>query len=178
MSGLTPLNAEGRLASAIRQARLAQADHLNAVLDIRDAKQLRLSTLQADLTEITTGSEAAASLFDLVLTQGEPPRLWIDGTTYVVMEPDPRSYRFIREGQDTREILLETRKRADMVEHIIQYMAHRIVERERNLVARPERTATVAGYSGLTLIATWFGGFVLGVVLLLAAGLGLGFLRL
>ncbi|WP_342641216.1 hypothetical protein [Rhodoligotrophos ferricapiens] len=178
MRGIDPARPGDRLDTAIRHARLAQADHLNAIFDIRDAKHLRLATLQAELAEIAAGSEPAAALFDLALTQGEPPRLWVDATSYVVMDPDPRTYRFLREGQDTREVLLETRDRAEIIEQITQYMAHRIVERERQLVPRPEPVINIKGYNALTLAAAWFGGLIFGVILLLTAGLILGFLRL
>ncbi len=178
MAGMQPLSEDRRLNAAVRQARLAQAEHLDAIFDIRDAKQLRLANLQGDLVAIADQDTEARILFDLTVTQGEPPRLWVDGTAYVVMEPDPRSFRFIQETQDSRETVLETRDRAAMVERVTEYMAHRIVDRERKLVVKRDRLRNGGRYSALMLAASWICGFAAGAILLLIFSVIGGFAHL
>ena len=175
MTGMAPVDNGSRLNTAVRQARLAQAAHLDAVFDIRDAKQLRLVNLLDELVAITAESQEAKEIFDLTITQGEPPRLWVDATSYVVMEPDPRTFRFVRDVQDARETLLESRDRSALVERITQYMAHRLVSRERALAVRRDSPRVASGYSGFVVTMAWICGFAIGVVLLLLLGAKAGF---
>ena len=96
-----------------------------------------LQVLKDDLAPILAANAEMQSVFDLALVPGEPPRLWIDLITAVVMEPDPRTYRLIQDTQNGRETVLETENRAEMVEKIKLHMAHQLVARERRLAATP-----------------------------------------
>src|SRR5690348_7945213 len=108
------------LSAALRQARLAEAAHFEAVLDIRDAQTLRLQVLKDDLAPAITGNAEAASFIDLALVPGDPPRLWIDLITAIVMAPDPRTYRLIQDGPAGSHTLLETGDRGEMIERVKQ----------------------------------------------------------
>ena len=121
----------GRTDEALREARLAEAAHFEAALELRDSKSLRLQLLKDDFCRWSMSSPEARELFDLALVPGEPPKLWIDLISSVVMEPDPRSYRFLQHRQDRREILFETADRELMAAAIRRHMAHRLVARER-----------------------------------------------
>lgn len=164
---------DGGLKQALREARLAEAAHFEAALDLRDSKSIRLQLLKDDLIPIIIGSAAAAELFDLALVPGEPPKLWIDLISYVVMEPDPRTYRLLQDRQDSREMLFESGNRSDIADFIRRHMAHRLIARER-------RTASVSlspytpGYSTSSLILAWTSGFALGAMLLLGLAIYLG----
>src|SRR5262245_28849469 len=95
------------LSGALRQARLAEAAHFEAVLDIRDAQTLRLQVLKDELSPVILSNAEAASFIDLALVPGDPPRLWIDLISSVVMAPDPRTYRLVQDAAAGRQTLLE-----------------------------------------------------------------------
>ena len=156
---------DGGLKEALRAARLAEAAHFDAALDLRDSKSLRLQLLKDDLMPVVRASAEAQALFDLALVPGDPPRLWIDLVTYVVMEPDHRTYRFLQDRQDDRETLFETAERAEMTEAVRRHMAHRLVARERQAAHTPLATGTpVTGYSTAALILAWTSGFAFGAL--------------
>lgn len=164
------------MSAALRQARLAQSAHFDAAAEIRDAKTLRLNVLLDEVREPLSGlARRSEGFIDPLVAPGEPPRLWIDMVAYVLMEPDPRTYRLQRDTAGGHEILLETRDRAEMRDKITAYAAHRIVERERQF-ASDERARQPAyrGYGGTALFLAWLAGFSLGVLVLFALGLWLG----
>jgi hypothetical protein len=165
--------ADPGLAEALRKARVAEAAHFEAVLDIRDAETLRLQVLKDDLAQAVASGEARR-YFDLVLSQGNPPRLWIDLIGYVVMEPNPRSYRLVQDTQTGREILYETTDRAAMAAKLREYMAHRLVARERQLAASAAPRVERGGYSTGAMILAWLSGLAVGILGLLILGVVTG----
>ena len=60
------------LADALREARLAEAAHFEAALDLRDSKTLRLQILKDELLPTVQSSPEAKELFDLTLLPGDP----------------------------------------------------------------------------------------------------------
>jgi hypothetical protein len=171
------LNGEGRqsgLNEALRKARMAEAARSEAQHTLKDAKSLRLQVLKDELAPLVAESEEARRFFELVLIVGEEPRLWIDLITSVVMEPDPKSYRLVQESQGGREILFETSEREEMAATIKQHMAHRLLARERQIVAAPRLQPVIKGFSLAVLLYAWLSGFVLGVLVLLVSAILLG----
>jgi len=163
------------LAQALRAARLAEAAHFEAALDLRDSKSLRLQILKDELLPEVQSSPAAREIFDLTLLPGDPPKLWVDLTAYVVMEPDHRTYRVLQDRADSRDILFEGMDREQAAAAIRRHMAHRLVARERSLGALPPVPGL--GYSSATLILAWISGFAFGALALVAAALYFGLLR-
>ena len=161
---------------ALRQARLEEAAHYEAVRGIKDSKSLRLQALKDDIAAVIAHSPEARQMFDLALAPGEPPKLWIDLITWVVMEPDCRTYRLMQDNQAGRDILHETADRAEMVERLKHYMAHRVIARERQMAATPPAVRW-AGFSASALILAWLGGFAVGVLALLILAILLGILK-
>jgi hypothetical protein len=168
----TKRSEDGGLRQSIREARLAEAAHFDAALDLRDSKSIRLQLLKDDLAPAVASSAAALELFDLALVPGEPPKLWIDLISYVIMEPDHRTYRLVQDRQDSREILFESADRNSMAEFIRRHMAHRLVARERQAAAIMP-AAPMTGYSTASLILAWTSGFALGALALLAIAISL-----
>jgi hypothetical protein len=163
----------GRLERAMRKARLAEAARLDAVLEVRDVEQLRLLALKDDLDPVVAERPEARAFFDLALSGGTPPRLWIDMVTHVAMEPDPRTYRFAQDTQNGRITRFESADRAEMAQQVIDYMAHRLIERERLQAAqerRPEISGQAPGLQALSLFFAWISGFALGVLALFVVG--------
>jgi hypothetical protein len=158
------------LNGALRQARLAEAAHFEAVLDIRDAQTLRLQVLKDELAPIILANSEVAAFVDLALVPGDPPRLWIDLITFIVMAPDPRTYRLMQDGPGGRQTLLETTNRGDMIESVKQHIAHRLIAREREKTGVAAKPPKVLGHSTAALILAWLSGFSLGVLALFIAG--------
>ena len=161
---------------ALREARLAEAAHFEAARDLRDSKSLRLQILKDDLLPAVQASPEARALFDLTLLPGDPPKLWIDLTSYVVMEPDHRTYRFLQDRQDDREILFETTEREAAASAIRRHMAHRLVARERQVTGLPQAPATT-GYGLASLVLAWLSGLSLGALASIAAALYFGIIK-
>jgi hypothetical protein len=155
----------------LREARIADSAHFEAALDIRDAKTLRLQVLKDDLWGTVAGNPDMRSVFDLALVPGEPPKLWIDLISAVIMEPNPRTYRLIQDTQNGRDIVHETESRAEMAEKIKQLMAHHLIARERRLAATPALRPPVQGHSSAALILAWLSGFSIGVLALFIIGI-------
>lgn len=159
------------LNGALRQARLAEAAHFEAVLDIRDAQTLRLQVLKDELAPMILANAEAAAFVDLALVPGDPPRLWVDLITFIVMAPDPRTYRLIQDGPGGRQTLLETQNRPEMIERIKQHVAHRLIAREREKTGVAAQSPKLIGYSTGALILAWLSGFSIGVMALFIAGI-------
>jgi len=159
------------LTLSLRHARIAESAHFEAVMDIRDAKTLRLQVLKDDLVPIVASNREAGRFFDLALVPGEPPRLWIDLITGVIMEPDPRTYRLIQDTQSGREVLVETSNRGELVDRIKLHMAHQLVARERKMAVAPANRMPIQGHSSAAVILAWLSGFSIGVLALFMIGL-------
>ncbi len=164
------------LAGALREARQAEAAHFEAVLELRDSKALRLQLLRDELKPLVEASPEARELFDLAVVPGDTPKLWVDLISFVVMEPDPRTYRFLQHRQDRREILFETADRELMAAAVRRHMAHLMVARERQTAAAPA-AAQPSGYTSASLLLSWVSGFAFGALALLALAIYLGVLK-
>jgi hypothetical protein len=151
--------------SELRSARLAEAARRDASQGLQDAKVLRLGALRDAVLPALAGNEQARQLFELSVFPGASPRLWVDLVSSVVMEPDPKHYRLVLDQSDGRTTLFETDRLGEMQAFLTRFLAHRLIDRER------ERAATSA---------TWFGaGGTYGhgdLVLVWLAGLGFGIL--
>lgn len=167
----TRLPGDQGLNGALRQARLAEAAHFEAVLDIRDAQTLRLQVLKDELAPAILANTEAASFVDLALVPGDPPRLWIDLITSVIMAPDPRTYRLVQDGPGGRQTLLETADRVEMVDRVKQHIAHRLIAREREKTGVKAQSPKLLGYSTGALVLAWLSGFSIGVLGLFIAGI-------
>lgn len=176
MARVVSISGGDGLAGALREARQAEAAHFEATLELRDSKSLRLQLLKDDLLPLVEASPDAREVFDLALVPGEPPKLWIDLISFVVMDPDPRTYRFLQHRQDRREILFETADRELMAAAIRRHMAHLLIARERQSAAALPSSGA-AGYSSASLILAWVSGFAFGALALLGLAIYLGFLK-
>lgn len=159
----------------IRQARLMEAAHFDALRDLRDAKTVRLQLLKDALLPQVKALPAAAELFDLALVTGEPPRLWIDLITHVQMEPDPRTFRLLQDRQDSREILFESEDIGEMAAAVRRHMAHRLIARERQGAAVTPGQP-MPGFSTSSLLLAWTSGFALGALVLMGVAIWFGWI--
>jgi hypothetical protein len=135
-----------RLRDALRQARIEAADRTGVVVDLRDAEVARLDILNEALDPLFLQVPDQIDMFDRGISQGETPRLWIDAVAHVMMGRDKRIYRFVQDTRFGRTVLAESHEVSAIVEAVTSYVARRMVERERALVAtvgpapvRPEK---------------------------------------
>ena len=159
------------LTKALRQARLAEASKLDATLDLRDARALRLDALRAELMPLLVDA-SAGSLFELNIQSGDKPKLWLDLISSVVMEPDPRTYRLVQDQDNRRDIFFESTDLKAMVGYVVKYLAHRIITHEK--MARGLAVPQLEKYSLVDLVFVWVTGCAFGVLALLIAAMLMG----
>jgi uncharacterized protein with von Willebrand factor type A (vWA) domain len=134
----TPPNLEKRvtsLAAALRRARVDHATRAEAVGDLRTREIARLEVLREALEPILAQLPQDCDLFDVAISPGDRPRLFVDHIGYVEMSHDRHTFRFL---QDTRHGRIEVCENDDpevLVEGITTYIAHRLIEREKALAA-------------------------------------------
>ncbi|MBO0905388.1 hypothetical protein [Jiella sonneratiae] len=124
-----------RLADAVRQAKIAAAQRSDVVVDIREADRARLEILAEELQPIINEIEPGDDFFDFTVSGGSHPRLWVDGTAHVMMARDRRTYRFVRETRIGRLVLVESTEPRVIADRVTDYVAARIVEREKAYAA-------------------------------------------
>lgn len=123
------------LLTAMRRARLEDAERTFVTAELRAAEIGRLEFLRVQLAPIFAQAGRELVQFDHGLVASETPRLFIDMIAYVEMAHDRQTYTLI---QDTRNgpVVLAQNKAADgIVAAVTDYVARRLVERERALAA-------------------------------------------
>lgn len=165
-----------RLSTAVRQARLEAAERTGVVIDLHDAELARLEILNEVLEPVMADIPAEVDLFDRGITPSNPPRLWIDMVAHVVMARDKRVYRFLQDTRYGRRILAESPEPGAIASAITDYIARRMVERERALAGDTSpQTREAAAFAarrrqrGRKTVAWFVVGMLAGAVVLLAA---------
>jgi hypothetical protein len=123
------------LSSAIRRARLDNAERSSGIADLRGAEIARLEILREQLEPILAQLPRDCDLFDIAISPGDRPRLFIDAIGFVEMAHDRRSYRFLQDTRHGRIEICENDRAENLVEAITTYIAHRLVEREKALAS-------------------------------------------
>ena len=162
------------LKEAIHQARVDAAERTSVVVDLRDAEVARLELLNEALDPLFADVPPEVDLFDRGVSRGDTPRLWIDAVAHVAMGRDKRIYRFLHDSRIGRRVLAESHDIPDIVKAVTDYVARRLVERERALDDDPEFITRVAGKEAARArarrrrhgLATLSLGFVLGILAL------------
>ena len=162
--------AQAALDRSLAEARLKQSAHHDAVTDIRDAQTLRLQVLHDELAPLVRARPETAGFIELALIAGDPPRLWIDLTSYVTTAPDPRTFRLVQDTRQGHNILLETKNRSEMHKKVVEFIAHRAVQRQRELPQTgPNQPVPGGQYTTPALILSWLTGFSFGILMLYLA---------
>ena len=156
------------LEEALQRARASQAEFLDAKANVSDLRFLRLDALAEEMTKITRGQTGLDVFMTLKAIPGDPPRLIVDASSHVVMEPDPRTYMLIYDGPEERKVLCETESRREIEEKLTEYVAHRIVEHERDAKDAPETAETSQKNNRLNYLLIWLIGVMMGVLGLFA----------
>jgi hypothetical protein len=173
------------LKAAMHAARIEAAERTSVVVDLRDAEVARLELLNEALNPLFGDIPPEVDLFDRGISRGDTPRLWIDAVAHVAMGRDKRMYRFLHDTRLGRRVMAESHEITDIVRAVTDYVARRLIERERALDEDPDFTARVARPEAVRALRRrrrrGWGAFLLGLVLgalalliaaLLAAGNG------
>lgn len=121
------------LAAALRRARIENAEHSSALADVRGAEIARLEILREALEPVLVQIPKDCDIFDVAVSPGERPRLFIDQIGFIEMGDDKRSYRFLQDTRHGRITIGESDKIDNVVEAVTTYIAHRLIEREKAL---------------------------------------------
>jgi len=122
-----------RLKDALRKARVESAERSGIVVDLHDAEVARLELLNEAIEPLFGEIPPEVDLFDLGISRGEAPKLWIDAIAHVAMGRDKRVYRFVQDTRYGRKVLAESVHIPEIVQAVTKYLAQRLVERERAL---------------------------------------------
>ena len=160
-----------RLRDALRQARIEAADRTGVVVDLRDAEVARLEILNEVLDPLFVQIPEQVDLFDRGISQGDTPRLWIDVVAHILMGRDKRIYRFVQDTRFGRTVLAESHDAGAIVEAVTSYVARRMVERERALVATSAPEPVKSGKPRWSRFWPFALGCVLGAAALFAFAL-------
>jgi len=125
--------AGNRLRDAIRRARLSDVERSDVIVDLREAELARLQLLQDALADLADELPAESDMFDFQIQTGVTPRLWVDMLAHVSMARDKRTYRLVQETRYGRQVVLETAGLDEMANRVTDYVARRMLERERAL---------------------------------------------
>jgi hypothetical protein len=121
------------LLDAVRAARIDAAERSGVVVDLRDAELARLELLNDKLDPLFKEIPSSIELFDRGISRGDTPRLWVDAIAHVAMGRDKRIYRFVQDTRFGRTVLAESYEIPAIVDAVTNYVARRLVERERAL---------------------------------------------
>jgi hypothetical protein len=121
------------LVASIRQARVENAERGEARAEARELEIARLKALESALEPVVDQAPQGVDLFDLALTQSEHPRLFLDMIAFVDMAHDKRTYRFFQDTRQGRLLMAESQSVDTIVAAVADYVARRLVERERAL---------------------------------------------
>src|ERR1700761_555136 len=125
------------LTQAMHLARVEAAERTSVVVDLRDAEAARLELLNEALDPLFAELPPEIELFDRGISRGDTPRLWIDAVAHIAMGRDKRGYRFLADTRIGRKVLAESHEIADIVQAVTNYVARRLVERQRALDEDP-----------------------------------------
>jgi hypothetical protein len=106
----------------------------------------------------------------LQLEDGFPPRLWLDNISFVIMEPDPRTFRLMCQDQTHHETVFETRDMPEMIARVRDYASNRLIERQRSDASSDDAGSRFSSQ----IFMAWLAGFVFGVLALLMLGVMTG----
>jgi hypothetical protein len=121
------------LRDAIRKVQLGEVERSDVVVELQDTERARLDMLADELKDVFREIPEDDDQFSLQIIAGSAPRLWIDATSHVAVAGDRRTYRFLKDTRLGRVVILETANIDDMADCLTEYIAERVLEREKAL---------------------------------------------
>jgi hypothetical protein len=132
------------LAEAMGRARSKQAEELASRADNRHASVSRLEAIRAQLAPLYAAIPRDVELFDLGMVAGDTPRLFVDIIAFIEMNRDMTAFRFMQETRSGRVLLAETGDEQALRAAVTDYIARRLLERERALAEQESAATPVA----------------------------------
>jgi hypothetical protein len=120
---------------ALRRARIEAAEQNQAVADLREAEVARLQALEDAIQPVIDQVPAEVDMFEPGILHGERPRLFIDMIGFVEMGHDRRVYRLMQDTRHGRVQIAQSERIDTMTAAIANYIARRLIERERALAS-------------------------------------------
>jgi hypothetical protein len=121
----------GELRRAIREVRIAHSERNDVVVELREAEIARLELLGEALEGVVADLPPDGDQFLVGILPGQPPRFWVDATSFVVMGRDKRHYLFQKDSRLGRTTLAESTNVETIADAVTRYVAERIVERDQ-----------------------------------------------
>lgn len=153
------------LREAVRRARLEDAERSDVIAELRSRALARLELVAAALAPVLAELPEDVDLFDHGLVAGEQPRFYVDVLAFVEVDRDRRTYRFLVDTRHGRQVLAASEDVDTIRRAVTDYVARRLVEREKalaadgELAARP-RPQAADGQGGSLLFAFVMGAIV------------------
>ena len=123
------------LRSALRRARSESAEQTEAFAELRQADAARLELLEDSIRPILDQTPDDVEMFDLGVTHGDRPRLFLDMISFVDLAHDRRTFRFFQDTRHGRVLIAESDSPDRIVAAVTNYVARRLVEREQALAS-------------------------------------------
>lgn len=123
------------LTESMRRARIEAAEQAQVTADLRNGEIARLEMLAEAVRPMLAQLPKELDLFDLGVTAGERPRLFVDMIGFVEMARDRRTYRLLQDTRHGRLTLAQSERLEEMAQAIADYVARRLIEREKALAA-------------------------------------------
>lgn len=121
------------LRDAIRKVQMGEVERSDVVIELQDTEKARLELLAEEMQDVFREIPEDDDQFTLQISSGPTPRFWIDVTGHVVVGGDRKTYRFLKDTRLGRVVILETAEVDDMADCLTEYIAERILEREKSL---------------------------------------------
>jgi hypothetical protein len=141
----------GELKRAIREVRIATSERNDVVVELREAEIARLELLGDALEGVVAELPQDAEQFLVGILPGQPPRFWVDATSFVVLGRDKRTYLFQKDSRLGRATFAESANIETVADAVTRYVAERIVERDQAIegdwlmrAERPRRRLSAA----------------------------------
>ncbi|MBS7697730.1 MULTISPECIES: hypothetical protein [unclassified Chelatococcus] len=119
------------LTAAVRRARLDDEQRGGIVAGLRQGEFARLDLLNARLRPVFAQVPPDIDIFDHGIVPGERPRCYIDMLAFVEMERDRQTYCFSVDTRRGRVTVVRSEQVEIIVAQVTDYVARRLVERER-----------------------------------------------
>lgn len=119
------------LATAMNDVRISQADRDDEITEMKHAKLSRLELLVNDLQPVIDDLPKDCDQFELLLSKGEAPRLWVDMASFIRLAGDGREYEFVKDTRMGRAVFARAEEREVIGQHVTKYIAERVLQRER-----------------------------------------------
>ena len=162
--------ANRKFETALKQARLAEAAHIDALVALKDGKALRLDHLRSKILQGLPTDHGLHRLIDLRFAPGEEPRLFLDLVTSVGMAPDGRTFVLQQDKDGDRIMTYETPDADAMFRQILKLQAHQFIADSRKGQSAESQVPAGLGNDTdwVSILYIWLTGFIFGASALAA----------